>query len=71
MKSLMVMAIAAFALLTAAFSIPRSQPVSAIVSGGTEGRSALQEAQIARSADVLPVHDFEDRSLVFPRETTR
>ncbi|MEW6642747.1 MAG: hypothetical protein AB1586_19735 [Pseudomonadota bacterium] len=70
MKSMMVAAIAVFVLVTAVLGMPRSHPVLAIGDGGT-GRSALQEAQIARSADILPVQDFEDRSLVFPREAAR
>ncbi|MGO4713373.1 hypothetical protein [Bradyrhizobium sp. 2TAF24] len=71
MKSLMVAAIAAFAVVAAVLGTPRAHPVLAIEEGGSGSRSALQEAQRARSADILPEQDFEDRSLVFPREAAR
>jgi hypothetical protein len=32
---------------------------------------SIQEQQSAESARQLPAQDFEDRSLVFPREPTR
>ena len=37
---------------------------------GTTGanRLAVQESQTRSQADKLPVQDFDDRSLVFPRE---
>jgi len=65
------MAVTVFALITAVFSIPRSHSVSTIGLGRTGDGPTLQEMQSARKADRLPVEDFEDRSLVFPRETTR
>jgi hypothetical protein len=48
-------------LLAAVTSIPRSH------SGSTIGR-ALQDMQTARAAK-LPAEDFDDRSLVLPRES--
>jgi hypothetical protein len=38
---------------------------------GTAGMSSLQDMQSARGADQLPAEDFDDRSLVFPRESRR
>ena len=70
MKGLVVAVIAAFALLTAVLGIPRSHSVSAVGRADLASGS-MQELQGARSAAKLPVEDFDDRSLVFPRETTR
>jgi len=71
MKGLMVAVITAFALLTAVLGIPRSHSVPAVGRAGLASSSTLQELQGARSAAKLPAEDFDDRSLVFPRETTR
>lgn len=68
MKPFIISVIAAFGLLVAVTSIPRSHSVSTIGLAGTGSRSTLQEMQSARG-DKLPVEDFEDRSLVYPRET--
>ncbi|WP_050421064.1 hypothetical protein [Bradyrhizobium tropiciagri] len=38
---------------------------------GTASTSILHDMQSARSMDNLPAEDFEDRSLVYPRETKR
>ncbi|MGY4311946.1 hypothetical protein [Bradyrhizobium sp. JR3.5] len=71
MKGLMVAVITAFALLTAVLGIPRSHSVPAVGRADLASSSTLQELQGARSAAKLPAEDFDDRSLVFPRETTR
>jgi hypothetical protein len=72
MKPLIIVSfIAAVGLLAALTGIPRSYPGSTIGRAGTASMSTLQDMQSGRSADRLPVEDFEDRSLVFPRETKR
>ena len=71
MKGLMVAVITAFALLTAVLGFPRSHSVSAVGRTDLASSSTLQELQGARGAAKLPAEDFDDRSLVFPRETTR
>ena len=70
MKGLVVAVITAFALLTAVLGIPRSHSVSAVGRADLASGS-MQELQGARGAAKLPAEDFDDRSLVFPRETTR
>ncbi|MGB6395701.1 MAG: hypothetical protein WBF73_08445 [Bradyrhizobium sp.] len=70
MKLLVASVIAAVGLLVAVTSIPRSHSVSTIGRAGTGSTSTLQEMQSARGGK-LPVEDFEDRSLVYPRETKR
>jgi hypothetical protein len=71
MKGLMIPALAALALLTAAAGLFRSHSFSTNDPAGTVGmaRATSQEAQVALGTSKLPVDDFEDRSLVFPRET--
>ena len=63
--------IAAVGLLAAVTGIPRSHSISTIGRAGTGGALTLQDMQSARSAAKLPVDDFDDRSLVFPRESKR
>ena len=65
MKILTISALAAATLLTGTAGILRSHvhPV------GTAGMPAMQELQHSTNIDKLPTEDFEDRSLVFPRET--
>jgi hypothetical protein len=70
MKLLIISVIAAFGLLVVATSIPRIHSISTIGRAGTGSASTLQEMQSARG-DRLPVEDFDDRSLVFPREAKR
>jgi hypothetical protein len=70
MKLLVASVIAAVGLLVAVTSIPRSHSVSTIGRAGTGSTSTLQEMQSARGGK-LPVEYFEDRSLVYPRETKR
>jgi hypothetical protein len=70
MKLLIISVVAAFGLLVVATSIRRTGSLSTIGRAGTGTTSTLQEMQSARS-DKLPIEDFEDRSLVFPRESKR
>jgi hypothetical protein len=63
--------IAAVSLLAAVTGIPRSHSISTIGRAGTASSSTLEELQSGRSADKLPIDDFDDRSLVFPRESKR
>jgi hypothetical protein len=58
--------VAAVGLLAAVTSI-RSHSGSTIGRAGTASTSTLQDMQSARTAK-LPAEDFDDRSLVFPRE---
>jgi len=72
MKHLIIVSfIAAIGLLAVVTGIPRSHSISTIGRAGTSGASTLQDMQSGRSADKLPMEDFEDRSLVFPRESKR
>lgn len=71
MKGLMVAAVTALAFLTVVLGIPRSHSVSAVGRADIASSSTLQELQGARGAAKLPAEDFDDRSLIFPRETTR
>jgi hypothetical protein len=68
---IMVLFITAVGLLAAVTGIPRSHSISMIGRAGTGGASTLQDMQSGRSVDKLPVDDFDDRSLVFPREPKR
>jgi hypothetical protein len=63
--------VAAVGLLAAVIGIPRSHSVLAIGRVATVGSSGVQQLQSSRSPNELPVEDFDDRSLVFPRESTR
>ena len=72
MKVLTVVSfVAAIGLLAAVFGIPRSHSRLAIEQAGTANMAALQDMQSARGRDKLPAQDFDDRSLVFPRESNR
>ena len=66
MTRLIISAIASVALLAAANML---QSHSLPTNGGvkTAGMPTVQELQAG--AERLPVQDFEDRSLVYPRET--
>lgn len=66
MKVLIVYTIAAAALLAGATGILRSHLPSAHVQ--TAAMPAIQELQSGAGVDKLPADDFEDRSLVYPRE---
>ncbi|MBR0816677.1 hypothetical protein [Bradyrhizobium liaoningense] len=66
MKRLMLCGLIAVASLVAATTLPRSH-VSSI--NGTIGAARPGGMQAGVQADKLPVQDFDDRSLVFPRES--
>ncbi|TWB02348.1 hypothetical protein [Bradyrhizobium stylosanthis] len=70
MKLLMISGLAAFGLFLAATNMQRPHPPS----GGSTpvtGMPAIQEMQKVAQPGKLPTEDFEDRSLVFPREAQR
>jgi hypothetical protein len=70
MKPLIIISfIAAFGLLAAATGISRSHSISTVGRNETSTTLTLQDMQSGRSADKLPIDDFDDRSLVFPRES--
>jgi hypothetical protein len=72
MKPLTIMFfIAAAGLLAVVTGVPRSHFISAVGRAGAGGASTLQDMQSGRRADKLPVDEFDDRSLVFPRESKR
>ncbi|MCS3932776.1 hypothetical protein M2175_007807 [Bradyrhizobium elkanii] len=71
MKPLIICSIAAVGLLAAVTGIPRSHSNASVGRAGTSSTSTLQGMQSGRSADKLPVDDFDDRSLVFPRDSKR
>jgi hypothetical protein len=60
--------IAAVSLFAAVIGFPRSHSGSTIGRAGTASTSTLQDMQSARAAK-LGTEDFDDRSLVFPRES--
>jgi hypothetical protein len=68
---IIVFFIARVGLLAAVTGIPRSRSISTVGHAGTGGTSILQDMQSARAADKLPAEDYDDRSLVFPRESKR
>jgi hypothetical protein len=70
MKILIVSVVTAAVLLAIATNFLPSHLPTTTGQAGKSGTS-LQDAQSAISADKLPVEDFDDRSLVFPRETKR
>lgn len=63
--------VVAVGFLAAAIGIPRSHSISTIGRAATVRSSASQQLQSDRSANEFPVEDFDDRSLVFPRESKR
>jgi hypothetical protein len=72
MKRLIIVCfVAAVGLLAALTGIPRSHSGLTTGRAGTASTSTLHDMQSARSMDNLPVEDFDDRSLVYPRETKR
>jgi hypothetical protein len=66
----MIFFIAAVGLLAAVTGIPRSHSGSTIGRAGTS-TSTLYDMQSSSAAGKLPAKDFDDRSLVFPRESSR
>jgi hypothetical protein len=72
MKLLIISSVAALALLASAAgtaSIHKSRSLSTPVE--TAGMPTMQELNIAAGVDKLPVEEFDDRSLIFPRETNQ
>jgi hypothetical protein len=70
MKLLMISGLTALALFLAATSIPRAHPPSVSRTSVAE-MPVVQEMQKVAQQSKLPVEDFEDQSLVFPRGTQR
>jgi hypothetical protein len=68
---IIILFIAALGLLAAVTGIQRSHSISTIGHARTASSSTLQELQSGQGADKLPVDDFDDRSLVFSRESKR
>jgi hypothetical protein len=68
MKSHVLLVIAAMVAIGAATGILKSHPFSHF---GKSDMPPIQELQSSRESGKLPVQEFEDRSLVFPRETSR
>ncbi|MGJ4941929.1 hypothetical protein ACQR1W_15250 [Bradyrhizobium sp. HKCCYLS1011] len=71
MKLLIISIIAAIGLLAVVTGSPRSHTVSTVGRAGTGSTSTLHSMQSGRGAEKLPVDEFDDRSLVFPREPKR
>jgi hypothetical protein len=69
MKVLIVSAIAVAVLLAGATGILRSRLPSA--HDEMAAMPPMQQLQSGASVDKLPADDFEDRSLVYPREPKR
>jgi len=71
MKSLIISVITAIALATAATSIQRPRSLWPNSHAAVAGFPSLQEMYSAANVNKLPAEDFDDRSLVYPRETQR
>ena len=69
-RIVVVALIAALGLLAVAGGIPGSHSGSTIGRAGTPVTS-FQDVPSAGDASKLPIEDFDDRSLVFPRELKR
>jgi hypothetical protein len=67
MKHLIISILALFIAMAGATSILRSHTQVINKVAGTATGSTLQELGV-RNGDKLPIEDFDDRSLVFPRE---
>jgi hypothetical protein len=63
--------IGAVAIFGAAIGIQHSKSLSTSEQAGETGLSTSIAMQSVRGTDTLPVQDFDDRSLVFPREASR
>jgi hypothetical protein len=68
MKRLVLSVIAALIAAGAATSVLKSH---ALFPFSDRGMPPIQELQSADRLGKLPVQDFEDRSLVFPRQSTQ
>jgi hypothetical protein len=66
MKYFNISLVAGVIMLAAATGMLRSQSLSTSKQAETAGFSTLLEMQSGRD---LPIEEFEDRSLVFPRQT--
>ncbi|MBR0776582.1 hypothetical protein JQ625_17230 [Bradyrhizobium diazoefficiens] len=66
MKRLMLPGLICAAVIAFAAGVMQlhSRPIGGSVAG-------TQSSQVARATSDLPVEDFDDRSLVFPRETRK
>ena len=72
MKPLIIVClIAVVGLLAVEAGISRSHSISTIGRAGTGRALTLHDMQSGRNADKLTADDFDDRSLVFPRESKR
>jgi hypothetical protein len=69
MKRLMLCGLIAVASLVAATTLSRSYIWPSNGTVGVARLAGVQTSQAGVQADKLPVQDFDDRSLVFPRET--
>ncbi|WP_407165159.1 hypothetical protein [Bradyrhizobium sp. ORS 111] len=70
MKPLIIIVIAAAGLLAAATGIPRPNSGSTIGHAGPANTSTLHDMQSTLGGK-LQAEDFDDRSLVFPRDSKR
>ncbi len=68
MKRHVLLVIATMVAIGAATGILKSH---SLFHFGKSGMPPIQELQSSRESGKLPVQEFEDRSLVFPRETSR
>jgi hypothetical protein len=66
MKLLIISSVAALSLLAGVNGIHHLHLLSTPVE--TAAMPTMQELHLAAGVDKLPVEDFEDRSLVYPRE---
>lgn len=69
MKRLIVCGLIAIASLVAATPMMQSYKWPIVGTVGAARIAGVQESRSGGQADKLPVQDFDDRSLVFPRET--
>ena len=69
MKRLMIAVLVAGALLAGVTGVLRSHSLS--INAGTAAMPTMQELHGTAGVDKLRVEDFEDRSLVFSKETKR
>jgi hypothetical protein len=68
MKRLTICGLIAVASLVAATTMLRSHTWPIVGTTRAARVAGVQQPQIGSQADKLPVQDFDDRSLVFPRE---
>ena len=68
MKRLTICGLIAVASLVAATTMLRSHTWPIVGTSGAARFAGVQESRTGSPGDKLPVQDFDDRSLVFPRE---